>query len=415
MRKYPIPESEEALEEVRLDIQRDFEEMARKYALPDELTFAAVRKAVSFGMVPRSLYPYRKLQTEFIDALSRLAISNDDVNEALSIMSAVWNYFPHTDMGTSPIEKVREQTSTDNEPFDAESLTTLMTGAIDHLIPLFSKTTRGLLEVHMKNFGFKDREVNAVAGILETPSKDPSEALMYILQEAVALSKKDTKQKYTMGDLQPTVRAMAAYENHAASKMQNGHYNSRMFQNIAQQHVELTASMLEKDDNEDVEFVNPAEYLDALLETHKYIAVEGEKMGAEMTLQEAAHHILDWMGLIDIEELLQYDPRSFALVMLAVAHRISKTGYSKGALGCSEKKIRSLLKNVFPDSSVYEKEILRIAQFALCGCGDPELMIADVVNSPEDNKERLAALSPCLKLRSPVDPSDLPTPSPFSL
>ncbi|HEY4526254.1 MAG TPA: hypothetical protein VJK53_00140 [Candidatus Paceibacterota bacterium] len=324
-----------------------------------------------------------------------------------------------------------------------------MTEAIDHLIPLFSTTVRGLLAIHMKNFGFKDREVNAVAGILETPTSDPAEALVYLLREAVALSKKDTKQKYTMGDLQPTVRALAAYENHAASKMPNGHYNSRMFQNIAQQHVALMASMLEGDgDDEYVEFVNPApsrdrralnlaarnagstlrtsagrarcwvnpaEYLDALLETHKYIVIEGEKLGAEMALQEAAHHILDWIGLIDIEELLQYDPRSFALIMLAVAHRISKTGYPKGALGCSEKKISSLLKNVFPDTTLYEKEIMRIAELALCGCGDPELMIADVINSPEDTQEKLASLAPCLKLRSPVDLSDLPTPSPFLL
>lgn len=300
-----------------------------------------------------------------------------------------------------------------DEPLDTESLTTMMTEAIDHMIPFFSKTMRGLLAVHMKNFGFEDREVNAIADILETPTKDPAEALMYLLQEAVALAKKDTKQKYTMADLQPTVRAMAAYENHAASKMSNGHYNSRMFQNIAQQHVALITDMLE-DDDEDAEFVNPAAYLDALLETHTCIAIEGEKIGADMALQEAAHHILDWIGLIDIGELLRYEPESFALVILGVAHRISKTGYPKGALGCSEKKIRALLRGVFPDKSAYEKEIVRIAELALCGCGDPELMIADVVTSPEDNKERLAALAPCLKLHSPVDPRDLPIPSPFS-
>ena len=173
-----------------------------------------------------------------------------------------------------------------------------MTAAIDTMIPLFGKTMRGLLAVHMKNFGFKDREVNVVAHILETPTKNPSEAF--------------------------------------------------------------------------------------------------------------------WIGLIDIEELMQYDPRSFALIMLAGAHRISKTGYQKGALGCSEEKIRSLLQDVFPATIEYEKEILRIAELALCGCGDPELMIADVVNSPEDNTEKLAALAPCLKLGSPVDPSDLPIPSPFS-
>src|SRR3989344_5106556 len=302
-----------------------------------------------------------------------------------------------------------EEAPQNEEPLE-EVAFEAMTEAIDHLIPLFSKTTRGLLEVHMKNFGFKDREVNAVAGMLETPSKDPSEALTYILQEAVALSKKDTKQKYTMGDLQPTVRAMAAYENHAASKMPNEHYNSRMFQNIAQQHVELMTHALEDEEGEeDVEFVNPAEYLDALLETHKCIAIEGKKIGAEMALQEAAHHILDWIGLIDIEELLQYDPRSFALIMLAVAHRISKTGYPKGALGCSEKKISSLLKNAFPDTTLHEKEIMRIAEVALCGCGDPELMIADVINSPEDTQEKLASLAPCLKLRSPVDLSAVTT------
>src|SRR3989338_10873114 len=151
-----------------------------------------------------------------------------------------------------------------------------MTEAIDHLIPLFSTTVRGLLAIHMKNFGFKDREVNAVAGILETPTSDPAEALVYLLREAVALSKKDTKQKYTMGDLQPTVRALAAYENHAASKMSNGHFNSRMFQNIVEQHMTLTAETLDEDSEEKViEFVNPAAYLENIFETHKLISETG--------------------------------------------------------------------------------------------------------------------------------------------
>ena len=413
MHTYPIPQSEEQLQEVRRQIQRDYEDLAAKYALPEEFSFDAVRRAVSVGMVPPSQYPYRKLQTALIDTLSRSELSIDDLNEALSIISAVWNYFPHDDMGTSPIEKVRAYMPGEEEPLDSEALMATMTAAIDHLIPQFSTMMRSLLAIHMKNFGFNDRDVTAVAQMLESPKTDPAEALSYLLKEAIALSKRDRKHTYTMADLQPTVRALAAYENHAASKMPNGHYNSRMFQNIAGQHVELMARALE-DDDEDAEFINPAAYLDALLETHRCIALEGEKLGADIMLQEAAHHILDWIGLIDIEELMQYDPRSFALTVLAVAHRISKVGYPKGSLGCSEKKIRSSLHETFPDTSAFEKEIIRIAELALCGCGDPELMIADVVNSPEDNIAKLATLAPCLKLRSPVDRSDLPVPSPFS-
>jgi len=416
MSLYPIPRSRKELEKIRARIRRDYEELSVKYSIPVELHFAEILKAVSVGMVPTTDYPYRKLQIALMDTLARHKISIEEMNEALGIISAVWNYFPHHDMGMSPVEKMAEQIpERHDERFDADRMAAMMAAAVDEIISLLGRITRGILAIHMKKFGFRKKHIDAVADILESPKIDPAHALIYLLKEAVALARKSTK-KYLIDDLQPTVRALAAYENHAASKMSNGHFNSRMFQNIVEQHMTLTAETLDEDSEERViEFVNPAAYLESIFETHRLISETGGGIRASLPLQEAAHHILDWVGLLDIRECIRLDPKSFALLILAVAHRISKTGDPEGPLGCSEKRIRALLINEFADATALENEIVRISQVVLCGCSEPDLMIADVVNAPEDCEERLAVLAPCLKLRSPVNPADLPVPSPFSL
>ena len=416
MSLYPVPRSLEELEKIRARIRRDYEDITVKYSIPVELHFAELLKAVSVGMVPATDYPYRKLQIALMDTLSRHKISIEKMNEALGIISAVWNYFPHHDMGMSPVERMAEQMPEHDEQFDADRTAAMMAAAVDEIVPLLGRITRDILAIHMKKFGFTKKHIDSVADILESPKTDPAHALVYLLKEAVDLARKNTRRKYLIDDLQPTVRALAAYENHAASKMSNGHFNSRIFQNIVEQHMALTAETLNEESKENViEFVNPAAYLENIFETHRLISETGGSIRASLPLQEAAHHILDWIGLLDIRECMRLNPKSFVLLILAVAHRISKTGDPEGPLGCSEKRIRALLISEFADATALENEIVRISQIVLCGCGEPDLMIADVVNAPEDCEERLSVLAPCLKLRSPVNPDDLPVPSPFSL
>ncbi len=394
------------IEELRTAIRRDYETMAREYDFPSTLSFEAAIRVVHVGVNSRKDYPFKKFQNDVCDVLIHKQLPNNILTTNLQILGAVWNYFPHKDLGMSPIEAIREEKSktiTTNENGDATIDLDAYFNAVDEKLEYLAEVSEKTLARHLEKIGCTAKDARTLVAFLSDPTCKPDDALIKLF-DCVRARKTKRPKIVTMEDIQPAVRALAACENHTISIMPNNHRNSRMFQTIVEQTMNLNTSRLTTNTPDDNlhEMIEPLSVLDALIKTHQNIQKTHTTIRADITLHESAHHILDWLALTDVREIIARPPRETALIMLGVARLISCTGDPAYQPGCTDAQIRR--KTTFLKSEpAYEKEIRRIAQIALESCNDPGLMLADLPHIPDDADSRLAALAPRLALRSPID------------
>lgn len=426
MRPYTKPNMERPIEEIRAEVRRDYEALAAALRLPEALDFEAAVAATKIGMVSPKKYPFKEFQLAFADQVARQSLNEEAFTDAFEVVTGVWNHFPHDDLGMSPIEKMRAEVDAGAPPIDYGALSEELTSdegaermhtAVDKRLAFLSEIAESYLEEYLPSVGGTKKDMKAILTILADPTKDPNEALRYMLIDMTAeRKKKKSRLRVTISDLQPVVRVLTMCENHIASVMDNGHKNSRLFQQIARQCVEHMASEFEEGKRSgkavgSITIIEPVDALDMLLDLHAAIADHAKRLRVTEGLADAAHHILDWLALTDINEVLGREPSERAAHILAVARLIAATGDPKRPFTALAPKLRAM--SGIADDTAYEAEIVRLAEIALTNCGDPAQMMPVPGQEPDDCETRLATLAPSLKLRSPLSPNDLSAPSPF--
>ncbi len=422
MKSYTKPDLERPIEELRAEIQRDYEALVTNAQLPHTLGFEAAVAATKLGMVSPRSYPFKDFQSAFADFIARHSGNEDTFIDAFEIMTGVWNHFPHDDLGMSPVEKMREEVAAGAPPIDYDALLEeenspeneeRIQKAIDQRLQFLSEVAEENLLYFLRTIGGTKKDLKAITAIFTDPTRDPSDALTYLLVE---MPKARPNKKVTYADMQPVVRALTMGENHLVSVMKNGHQNSRLFQEMVRQCVNQIAASLEENAHSgkasgSLTLIEPIEVLDTLLDTHAEISVLARRLRIAEGLKDAAHHILDWLVLTDINEIFGYNPKERAAHILAVARLIAATGDPKRPFTTLEPKLQAA--SGYADSNAFKTEIARLAEFALIHCGDPRQMMPIPGQEPDDCEKRLTALAPSLAFRSPILPDDLSTPSPF--
>lgn len=414
------------IEDIRAEVRRDYEALVATLKLPKTLGFEAVVAATKIGMVSPKTYPFKELQQAFADAVARQSSNDDAFTDAFEIVTGVWNHFPHDDLGMSPIERMRADIASGTPPIDYDALRDELMSehgaervleAIDKRLAFLSEVAQSYLEQYLPDVGGTKKDARAICSILADPTRDPNDALKYLLIDMTkSRQDKKTPTRITFGDTQPVVRVITMCENHIVSTMDNGHKNSRMFQQIARQCVEHMAGALAESQHAgkaagSITIIEPIDALDMLLDIHAAIGETSKRLRITKGLEEAAHHILDWLTLTDIHEILGRNPSERAAHILAVARLIAATGDPKFSFATLAPKLQAIGR--YADDTAYTAEISRLAELALTNCGDPTQMMPIPGKEPEDCVEHLAELAPVLKLRSPILPDDLSMPSPF--
>lgn len=426
MRPYTKPDMERPIEEIRVEIKRDYEALVTLLKLPEELGFEAAVTATRIGMVSPKTYPFKEFQRTFADAVARQSSNDEAFTDAFEIVTGVWNHFPHDDLGMSPIERMRADIADGAPPIDYDVLRDELTSpegvermheAVDKRLAFLSEVAQSYLEQRLPDVGGTKKDVRAICSILADPTQDPNAALKYLLIDMTKSRQyKKAQTRVTFGDTQPVVRAITMCENHIASVMNNGHKNSRMFQEIARQCVKHMTEALNENQHAckaagSITIIEPIDALDMLLDIHAAIGETSKRLRITEGLEEAAHHILDWLTLTDIHEILGREPSKRAAHILAVARLIAATGDPKQPFAAFAQELQMI--SGYADTSTYEAEIVRLADLLLTNCGDPTQMMPIPGKEPDDCVIRLAELAPSLKLRSPISTDDLSMPSPF--
>ena len=426
MRPYTKPDLTRPIEEIRAEVQRDYETLAATLGLPAALSFEAAVAATKIGMVRPEKYPFKDFQQTFAETVARQSLTEEAFTDAFEIMTGVWNHFPHDDLGMSPVEKMRAEVADGAPPIDYDALQKELTSdegiermhaAIDERLTFLSDVAQSYLEEYLPDVGGTKKDARTICAILADPERDARDALRYLyIDMTKAREAEKTPLRVTMADLQPIVRVITMCENHIMSTMPNGHKNSRMFQYIAQQCVEYVTREFEKSRHSgkaagSVTIIEPLDVLDMLLDLHVEIGALTQRLRISEGLTEAAHHILDWLALTDVNEILGRKPSVRAAHVLAVARLIAATGDPKHPFTALAAKLQTA--SGFADPAAYETEIARLAELVLTACGDPAQMMPVPGKEPDDCDERLATLAPKLRLRSPFTPDDLSIPSPF--
>ncbi len=426
MRPYTKPDMERPIEEIRAEVKRDYDALAALLKLPEALGFESAVAATKIGMISPEAYPFKEFQLAFTDTVARQSLTEEAFMDAFEIVTGVWNHFPHDNLGMSPVERMRADVAAGAPPIDYDALCEDLTSdegiermhvAVDKRLEFLSEVAQSYLEHYLPSVGGTKKNVTAILKILADPTRDPNEALKYMIIDMTAeRKKKKTRTRVTIADMQPVVRVLTMCENHTTSVMDNGHKNSRMFQEIARQCVEYTAVALTKSARSgkaagSITIIEPLDALDMLLDLHAAIGTLAKRLRATEGLEEAAHHILDWLALTDINEILGREPSERAAHLLAVARLIAATGNPKRPFTALAPKLRTV--SGYADDKAYETETARLAELALTNCSDPIQMMPIPGKEPDDCDERLAALAPKLKSRSPLTLGDLSLPSPF--
>tara|TARA_B100000745_G_scaffold299981_1_gene252281 strand:+ start:3178 stop:3552 length:375 start_codon:yes stop_codon:yes gene_type:complete len=105
---YKQPDAENSLASIRAEIEADYETMVSKHSLPKIFSFHKAKEATAQGMPPEGSYPFKELQQQFFTYILENIHDESDINRAIEIFTAVWNYFPHNDMGKAPVEMLQE-------------------------------------------------------------------------------------------------------------------------------------------------------------------------------------------------------------------------------------------------------------------------------------------------------------------
>jgi hypothetical protein len=109
-------------------------------------------------MVPPDAYPFKAFQQEFAEAVAQRSANDDAFADAFEVVTGVWNHFPHDDLGMSPMERMREETTAGQglSPDDIERMLSdegaddRMWEAVDVRLALLSDVAQGHLEQHLR-------------------------------------------------------------------------------------------------------------------------------------------------------------------------------------------------------------------------------------------------------------------------
>jgi hypothetical protein len=427
MRSYTTPNLTQPIDEIRAEIKRDYEALAHMVQLPTELGFEAAVATTYIGMVPSHAYPFKKFQQDFAEAVARHSGNDEAFNDAFEIVTGVWNYFPHQDLGMSPVELIRKEVAEGGEMPDYEAIRDAelspeqqeqMFKETDQILIFLSEVAESHLIKHLQRIGCTKKDAQTIIEIIEDPEQDPEMALLSLITKITKriTQTKTQKHRITMKDIQPAMRALAMCENHITIIVDGNHKSSRMMQAIAEQcatHMMKSLAQSKSKTTVGVEIIEPIMPLECLLDVHVSINEVSTRLHVPEGLEEAAHHILDWIMLTDIHEVIAHnDAEEYAAIILAVARLIAETGDPKRPFDNLAPLLRKNVPSI-TDDTAYAKEVARIARMVLCRCSDPILMMPIPGQEPADCEERLAVLAPDLKFRSSISPNDLSVPSPF--
>lgn len=429
MRPYTQPDFEKDIEVLRAQVKHDYNQMAILLKLPRRLDFLHACKAVlAGGLGMKDGSPYEKFKDDLFSTVASTIEKEDGLNDVLEILTGVWNHFPHDDLGgLSPIEKMRaEPPSSDMVSIDPSSLDMKEYMAeIDREVLSFSETVASNLLEYLKDIGLGKEEQQHILGILSDPHQKPDTAVLYLFTRMtnVATDRKQANQKsLTIDDIQPVARALMWCENYTASKMPNGHWNSRMFQNITEQAIEYNTRTVAKADAEikpsakTVLIVDPLRTFQALSMIHDTISEFSEEFNIDIGIEEATRHLVDWLALIDIHELLvQKDLNITTHYLFGAARLIAVTGDPKLSYKRLATRLRKEHKEIVSQVEfvAFDKEVKRIAEKVLNAVADPVMLMPYPGNEPHDYMERLAELAPDIKLRPSLNDDPPSIPSPF--
>ena len=295
---------------------------------------------------------------------------------------------------------------------------------IDTAVNFLNETTKDALWHELKKLKLAKKDVTAITKILVDPKRSPDEALVHIMNALVSRAAKGTRHRAQedesfLSHIQPAVRALVAYENHCASRMENGHVTSRMCEHVVTEALALTDASVKESQargrrHDTVHLYDPAALMAHFAEAYVAIEGEGRAVRASRELQATARHMLDWATYADIEIMMQSDAHTLADVALGAARLVAESLRQARGHGGT---IRALSKRVadIMDMKEFTERAKQFAEAALCECNDPALMAPDVTDVPKNLTELLTPLAPCLRFRSPFAPDDVSVPSPFTL
>ncbi len=422
MRPYTQPDLNKSIETLQAEVRRDYEEMTKRFKLPKRLDFPHACKAVyAGGMGIRDGSPYNIFRNELLLAVTSTLKGDSDLQDILEILTGVWNHFPHSDLdGLSPMEKMRtEPAISDLDLGEISSLTgEKYATKVDEVVLGFSEAVAGNLLHYLKQVGLGKKEQQHILTILSNPEEEPEDTVMYLFTKMVEVAKKG-KVSLTIDDLQPVVRALMWCENYTASKMPNGHWNSRMFQNIIEQAMDFNTVNVTKvnsdkeADDAAILIADPLRVWEALSMIHDAISEFCDDFNVDLGIEEATRHLVDWLAHTDIHELLSREDLNLTtLHFIGAARLIAITGDPKRHYKRLEKNLHKEITSQV-GLSEYEREIKRIAEKALNATQDPIMLMPYPGQEPDNCLERLAKLAPSLKLRTQVDDDLSFIPSPF--
>lgn len=419
MKSYTKPDFETDVEKLRAQIKRDYIEMVKCLELPKRFDFPHARKAVlagGTGMNDGS--PYEKFKGDLLHVVASNSKEEHDLDDALQILTGVWNHFPHDDLdGLSPIEKMRDE-SVDSKKSSNDLPTVNMekyTTEIDREILSLSDAVANNLLAYLKDVGLNKEDQQHMLGILSDPHQEPENAIHYFFTRIIDTAKKK-KKHLTIDDMQPAVRALMWCENYTASKMPNGHVSSRMFQNIVEQTMEHNNSITTEEDiktlpGEKAALVaDPLGILLTLSMIHDAISEYSVSFHVDIGMEEATRHLVDWLALVDMHELLvRNDLNISTFYFFGAARLIAATGDPKRPY---KRLATRLYKEVASDADPkeFDREVKRIAEKVLYTVQDPIMLMPYPGKEPNNCMENLAELAPDIKFRSPLndDPSFIP-------
>ncbi|MDD2935487.1 MAG: hypothetical protein PHX25_03385 [Candidatus Pacebacteria bacterium] len=423
MKPYTQPDFNKDIKILREQVEHDYNQMVKRFKLPKRLDFLHACKAVLVGGLGiNDNSPYEIFKEDLFNTIILTVKKKAEIQDIFEILTGVWNHFPHSDLnGLSPIEKIRNEHLSLNigskKPFPLNKKK--YATEIDREVLSFSEKVANNLLEYLEDIGLGKKEQKHILDILSDPSSNPNDALMYLFTQII--DKKSLKQETrTIDDIQPAVRALMWCENYTASKMSNGHLNSRMFQNIVEQTIKYNESTIaktkkKKSRTKTISIIDPLQVLKRLSMIHDMISNLSEKFDIEIGIEEATKHIVDWLALTDIQELLTHKDSEIATFhFLGVAQLIAVTGDPKQSYKNLKVQLHEeISRQIKPE--IFNNEIKRIAKKVLGVVQDPIMLMPypGKLSNEDDCINRLTKLNPNIKSHQSLGDDLLPIPSPF--
>lgn len=428
MKSYTTPDLETDIGTLRSKVRRDYAKLIKKFNLPPECNFEHVLTAVRAGTLGIAQDDtYKQFRDRLLGYVANAVDDVTALQEVMEVVTGVWNHFPHDDLGgLSPVEKMREAypSGTDMGQAIPQAIGTnddAYQKEMSNIVLSFSEAVSGNLLYYLKEVGLGKAEHKKILGILSDPRKEPEEAIMMLF---TALAKNERKKPgrgkknevVTSDDMQPVARALMWCENYTASRMSNGHYTSRMTQYVVEQVMDFNTKVVAEAEgahSSTVALLEPSGVLRALSSVHDAISEFSDIYNMDIGIEEATRHLVDWIAMTDVHELLKKEDLNITTYyMFSAARLIAALGDPRRPY----KRLDTQMKKAIDeeDSEAYDADrVSEIAKRALESAGDPVMLMPYPGREPRDCIEKLAVLAPSLRLRSPLDSGDLDTPSPL--